>query len=339
MQAAQQQGKEMHHVGVYGLQLRSPALFPEEAEGYKEAKSPSPKLVKKAMDVQAKEIKAQKAAGHLSGAYWAEHGRLPTGLTSDPANEPIYLLQKSAWMQDPATKEFQVIFGDRYDTDSLASIPAGLSAHGDTFAQADLGSEELSLIEKICGEIHEERRDVRDARGCSSKDNCCGLPTYFFFLPVICCLGGFCYDQYAQKQVVNRVQAITDEHIADVNGKVLGPKGLALVAVESTYHTLQYIGKNVIKSSTSDMNNDETYTNSMVWKWELAPITLRWLELGRIDNTAPLVFTPPTRIVPSLFGSADPKTPHQSPQFKDILPVAELKQASQSMTFFKDCFV
>jgi len=184
---------------TYGLHWTSPALYPEKAEGYVDIKGPpAPKLVKKAMEMMSQEIKKQKLSQNEAGAYWAKYGRLPTGTLTNRANEPVYILQKSIWMQDQETKEVSVLFGDRYDIDTIGHIPSGISALGDTFDQ-NVSSEEQSLLESSLQGIHLRRKEVRDMRGCTSTDNCFGLPTYVFFLPIICCLGGCCYDQWKQK--------------------------------------------------------------------------------------------------------------------------------------------
>ena len=302
---------------TYGLRWTSPAIFPERAQGYVDTKGPpAAKLVKQATEKMSQEIKAQKLSQNEAGAYWAKHGRLPTGTWTNH-QRPVYLLQKSIWMQDPETKQIDVVFGDRYDMDQMRHIPSGISASGEPFEQNDVSSEEQSLLESAIQGIHERRKEVRDMRGCTSTDNCFGLPTYVCFLPIICCLGGCCYDQWKQKQIVSRVAEEEEEYIKDLNATVFMPKGLSLKAVISTYYTLQYIGRNEIRNHRVD-GSDQTFQNVVRWKWEITPITLRWLELRRAENgTDSPEFPLPSETPVSLFGTIDPKSPKQLSSFKD----------------------
>ena len=328
-------------VGTYGLQFTSPAAFPDRQTGSQEPGLPDRKLVQNTQHLVAKEIEGHQAMGNRAGAYWAEYGRLPTGLLSpdDRALEPIYLFQRSMWVQEPTSKEYSVMYGDRYDVTTLSSIPSGLSAQGETYSQRPLDEQDQASIERMILEIHQLRQEVRDGRSCSSKDNCFGLPTYVCFLPLICCLGGCCYDQYKQKKIVSKVKEVTEEHLDQVNAQLFQPRALKVVAVTSTYHTLQFVTRNEIRQSQSEHSVDQ-FRNITVSKWEMTPITLRWLEIRPLDSTSALTgSTLPAPVLPSWFGSADPKTDKQLPIFQDKTPVTDLKQMDIKRCDAKEYFV
>jgi len=317
-----EQGKAQHFLDKYGTTLSSPPDNPEKDQHYrapeKKDEATFKKLVKQAKSKNQQQIEVQSGKSSISGQYWAEYGRLPAGI-----DDVVYLLPKSQWRNQSEVNAWFVEFGDRYSMDNLV-VPGGISAAGQNVTAETLLSEvEKDLLNGVFKDLSQRRRDLRDSRGCGSNDNFCGLPTWACFLPVICCLGGFCYDQAKQNSLHKKVKQEWLDRLAHFNSTTLAKANLSLRFVESTHYTVQWVGKNEIKHNQTDMeNSNETFQNSWVWKWELTPQRLCWHEVEKLrGNTAARhALKAPENAPACFFGSPEPDSPSQLSELQGIAP-------------------
>ncbi|KAL7426025.1 hypothetical protein ACHAXM_000279 [Skeletonema potamos] len=315
-----EQGKAQNLLAKFGTTLSSPPDNPEKDRHYRAPQKKDDralgKLIKQARIKNQQEVKAQRAKASISGQYWAEYGRLPAGM-----DDLVYLLPKAQWRTDPEMNMWQVEFGDRYSMEDLV-IPGVISATGQIVsAETMLSEEEKRVLNDVFIDLSQRRRELRDSRGCGSHDNCCGLPTWACFLPVICCLGGCCYDQAKQRSLHKKVKQDWVDYIAHLNKTTLARANLSLRLVESTHYTVHWVGKNEIKHNQTNMEtSSQTFKNSWVWKWELTPQRLCWHEVEKLRGNAGVDREVKAPVLVCFFGSAEPDSPSQRPDLRGLRP-------------------
>jgi hypothetical protein len=201
-------------------------------------------------------------------------------------------------------------------------IPGVISATGQIVsAETMLSEEEKRVLNDVFIDLSQRRRELRDSRGCGSHDNCCGLPTWACFLPVICCLGGCCYDQAKQRSLHKKVKQDWVDYIAHLNKTTLARANLSLRLVESTHYTVHWVGKNEIKHNQTNMEtSSQTFKNSWVWKWELTPQRLCWHEVEKLRGNAGVDREVKAPVLACFFGSAEPDSPSQRPDLRGLRP-------------------